>query len=459
MIVLKERYAAKLNNDHLFELLIQMKQMPYTELTQKQPTYLLNRIFGVVDAYYLFICGSFSDSLRCFILITISILMCLNIHWVLGLPLLFLIPINLMGYYAINKKLAKKMANMQETAADTNKELLTTINHVETMKQWSNQTYKQLFEHQLYAIYQALANTNIFAQAASLVITMLNQVAQIGVYVFVVQGILQESIPATAIILVGVLLPIYFSALSGMTKINLDTTTLKTNQQFVKEEIAAPIYQRIPHQNQDIFQLTLNHPKIMLNNQIFHFTIDTTIKKGEHIYLSGASGTGKSTLLKAISGFYPAKGIALNGVADKEQTIQYNNLTNEQLLYLPQEPTILSRSIEENITWGRKLTTEAKNCLAQSHILDPLFIHRSWTSRLKENGTDLSGGEKQRIAIARALISPADILLLDEATSSLDDTSVELIMTALKIHAKERIIIYTSHRTDDAVFAHRTISM
>lgn len=460
LILIKERYAATLNKNHLFTLLLQMKRMPYTALSKKQPTYLLNRIFGVVDAYYLFICGSFSESIRCVILILVSLLMCLKIHILLGLPLLMLIPINLLGYYAINKHLAVRMAKMQQTAAYTNKELLTSITHVETMKQWSQQIFKQLFEKELHAMYQTLAKTNIFAQSSSLGINMLNQVAQTGIYLFVIQRILQQTLPSTATILVDVLLPIYFSALGGLTKINLDTTTLKTNQQFVKDEITAFLPQKDTEKVKEVQGFTLTNPKIAMDSShTFHFDVHTTIKKGEHIHLCGPSGRGKSTLLKAICGFYPIDGLEFSCVSENNQPIQCTNLNNDRILYLAQEPTILSRTIEENITWGRKLTSDEKAYLEKTSILTPLFLHRNWTSCLKENGADLSGGEKQRIAVARALISKADILLLDEATSSLDDHSIQIIMNALKIHAKERIIIYTSHKKDDAAFCHRTLTI
>ncbi len=457
LILLKERFAATLNKNNLFDLLLQMKHMPYLQLSKKQPTYLLNRIFGVVDAYYLFICGSFSESIRGLLLLIVSILMCLRIHLLLGIPLLVLIPLNLLGYFLINKQLAHRMAIMQKTAANTNKELLTSLNHIDTMKQWSDQIYKQLFANELESMYQALARTNIFAQSASLAISMVNQVAQIGIYLFVIEGILQQSLPSDAIILIGILMPIYFSALSGLTKVNLDTTTLKTNQRFVQEELIAAI----PHPNlkkgQEIAQLTLSRPNIALEKQFFQFDIDTTILKGEHIYLCGSSGSGKSTLLKAIAGFYPVEGIHLTYVTQNDLLSDPPLMPNERILYLAQEPTILSRTIEQNITWGRPMTLEEKAYLEETNILTPLFTHRNWDSYLKENGADLSGGEKQRIAITRALLSSADILLLDEATSSLDDDAVHIIMEALKIHAKERIIIYTSHKKDDLAFCHRTI--
>jgi ABC-type transport system involved in cytochrome bd biosynthesis fused ATPase/permease subunit len=105
------------------------------------------------------------------------------------------------------------------------------------------------------------------------------------------------------------------------------------------------------------------------------------------------------------------------------------------------------------------MTGEEKTIIETSGILAPIFQQRSWTSRLAENGADLSGGEKQRIALARILLSDAEIILLDEATSSLDDEAAEKIMKYLKKHAEKSIIIYTSHKKEEQRFCDRTIAL
>jgi ABC-type transport system involved in cytochrome bd biosynthesis fused ATPase/permease subunit len=172
--------------------------------------------------------------------------------------------------------------------------------------------------------------------------------------------------------------------------------------------------------------------------------------------LAGASGKGKSTFLKAIAGLYPSEGISLS---TKSKRIKPRNPETDKTLYLAQDPTILSRTIEENLVWGRKMTGEEKTIIETSGILAPIFQQRSWTSRLAENGADLSGGEKQRIALARILLSDAEIILLDEATSSLDDEAAEKIMKCLKKHAEKRMIIYTSHKKEEQRFCDRTIAL
>ena len=455
LIVMKERYAASMNVRHLLELLKKMKRKSYVELSEKEPTYLLNRIFGVVDSLYLFICGSFSEAIRCFFLLLIPLFLCFQLHYLLGFILLSLFPINVFGFRWINQQLSIKMKNMQEAFALSNKEMLTTLSHIDTMKQWSDAVLEQLFSSQLTSMYQTLANTNTFAQTTSLVLNAINQIAQIGVYLFMIQGILQDELPTSALILIGVLLPIYFSALSGLTKINLDTATLRTNQRFVNEELAAPD-DRWNQTCEATLSLTFDHPVVSIGNHSFSFPIEETLKPGEHIYLAGASGKGKSTFLKAIAGLYPSEGISLS---TKSKRIKPRNPETDKTLYLAQDPTILSRTIEENLVWGRKMTGEEKTIIETSGILAPIFQQRSWTSRLTENGADLSGGEKQRIALARILLSDAEIILLDEATSSLDDEAAEKIMKYLKKHAEKRMIIYTSHKKEEQRFCDRTIAL
>lgn len=185
------------------------------------------------------------------------------------------------------------------------------------------------------------------------------------------------------------------------------------------------------------------------------------IKKGECVALVGASGKGKSTITKLLLGFYkPDKGkISIEGKAYKDYTLaQIRNMIG----YVPQEPYLYSVSIKQNIAYGNLNATDeqivaaAKAANAHDFIMN---LENGYDTIAGERGSRLSGGEKQRIAIARAILKNAPILVLDEATSALDNESEQLVSDALDGLMKNRTTIMIAHRPSTIARADRVITM
>ncbi len=182
------------------------------------------------------------------------------------------------------------------------------------------------------------------------------------------------------------------------------------------------------------------------NNILDDFSVD--IPKGKCVALKGESGKGKSTIAKLLLGFYSvtAGEMYLNGKT-------YNNYTREQIRnqigYVPQEPYLYNVSIAENIRYGKSDATleEIMEAAQKANAHD--FIMRQengYDTNVGERGNHLSGGEKQRIAIARAILKDAPILLLDEATSALDNESEQFVNEALERLMQNRTTIVIAHR-------------
>lgn len=180
---------------------------------------------------------------------------------------------------------------------------------------------------------------------------------------------------------------------------------------------------------------------------VFH-SLDLEIPSGQKVGLVGHSGSGKSTLTRLILRFQDIQGgeVLIDG-----QNIAH--ITQEDLrkniAYIPQEPILFHRSLMENIKYGRENATdeEVYEAARLSHADE--FIKRSpqgYDTLVGERGVKLSGGEKQRIAIARAMLTRAPILILDEATSALDSKSEKLITEALDKLMKGRTTIVIAHR-------------
>lgn len=181
-------------------------------------------------------------------------------------------------------------------------------------------------------------------------------------------------------------------------------------------------------------------------NILEHFNLD--IEKGKCVAITGASGRGKSTLAKLMLGFYRPNGgsIYIDGVSISEMGLK---ALRELIAYVPQEPYLYNVSIAQNIAYGKPEATQEEIIAAAKAANAHEFIMRQengYNTVAGERGGRLSGGEKQRIAIARAIIKNAPILLLDEATSALDNESEYLVQEAIQKMMKDRTTIMIAHR-------------
>ena len=187
--------------------------------------------------------------------------------------------------------------------------------------------------------------------------------------------------------------------------------------------------------------------------------IDVHIKKGEFIGLVGASGVGKSTLINLVMRMYDVDegSITIDGVDIRE--ISQDSLRSQMGVVL-QETFLFSGTVYQNIAYAKAGATREEvikvSKLAGCHS----FIMRlpdGYNTKVGERGNTLSGGEKQRIAIARALLHNPKILILDEATAPLDTETEKQIQDALANLSKERTTIAIAHRLSTLRNANRLV--
>ncbi|MBT7878809.1 MAG: type I secretion system permease/ATPase, partial [Gammaproteobacteria bacterium] len=177
--------------------------------------------------------------------------------------------------------------------------------------------------------------------------------------------------------------------------------------------------------------------------------ISFKITEGEKVAIIGRTGSGKTTLQKLIMDYYePDAGAILVSGTDINQ-IDPTDL-RRNMSYVPQEISLFSGTVRENIVLGTPLATDEAVLEAArvAGILDFLNTHpEGFDLEVGERGERLSGGQRQGIAIARAIINRAPILVLDEPTASIDNTAEMLFLKHFFEYAKNRTLLLVTHKT------------
>jgi subfamily B ATP-binding cassette protein MsbA len=192
--------------------------------------------------------------------------------------------------------------------------------------------------------------------------------------------------------------------------------------------------------------------------QILH-DIHLEVQRGETLALVGPSGAGKSTLVNLIPRFYDVSSgrILIDGHDVRSLTL---DSLRKQIAQVTQETILFNDTVHNNIAYGQpdkprdQVEQAAKHALAHDFILR---MPQGYDTIIGEKGFRLSGGEKQRIAIARAILKNAPILILDEATSALDNESESLVQTALSNLMQGRTSVVIAHRLSTVRRATRTV--
>lgn len=174
---------------------------------------------------------------------------------------------------------------------------------------------------------------------------------------------------------------------------------------------------------------------------------DFVFEQGKMTAIAGETGCGKTTVMRLILGLIsPQQGKVI--VSDNKYSFQMSPAFRQRIAYVPQGNYLFSGSIRENLSLGNPNADDAamKEALRQAAADFVFTMPAGLDSELKESGKGLSGGQIQRLAIARALLHGGEVLLLDEATASLDEKTEEEVIASLKKNVKDKIVIVVTHR-------------
>jgi ATP-binding cassette subfamily B protein len=214
-------------------------------------------------------------------------------------------------------------------------------------------------------------------------------------------------------------------------------------------------------------ELSLTKGAVSFENVSFYYdesrpilkNVSFEVKAGQKVAVVGESGSGKSTLVKLLFRFYDCQQGTIKVDNDKITEITQHSL-RKNIGIVPQDTVLFNDSLFENVKYGNTRASKAQveKAVELSHLSDFIAsLPKGYETVVGERGLKLSGGEKQRVAIARTILKNPAILVFDEATSSLDSHSEQAILKAIKDVAKDHTSLVIAHRLSTIVDADNII--
>ncbi len=409
----------------------------------------VNQITGMLSTSFL---NFFKDGLT---LVGLLVVMFIQ-NWILSLIALIMIPLASITAKRLGKRMAKVATEAQERSGDLSKYLIDLFKNHKIIKIFQRENFEyersEKFVNELKE--KSIKIATILIRATPIMEVLTGTMIAILIYYsgkMIISG--QLSINN------------FFSFLAAMMLAYQPVKSLATINIGVGQGLSAakrilPIIdiQNKINKNENEKNLNLINGTITFNNVNFNYlsnednevlkNINFEISGGKMTALVGHSGSGKSTLLNLIPRIYDSTSgdIFIDG-----QSIKKVNLDSlrKQISIVDQNTTLFDDTVYNNIKYAKPDTSEEEIYKAAELSMCLDFINnleKKFETIIGENGVKLSGGEKQRLSIARAFLKNSKIILLDEATSSLDSDTEDKIQKALNILTSNKTTVVIAHR-------------
>ena len=411
-------------------------------------TYDVNQITNMLSTAIL---NLFKDSLTLFGLLFVMFYQ----NWKLSLIAIIMIPIAGMASKTLGKRVGKVVTEAQEKSGFLNTHLIELFKNHKLIKIFQREDYesKRTDGHLDQLKEKNIKINTVFVRLSPIMETLTG--IMIAILIFY-----SGKLALNNEIEIGN----FFSFLAAMMLAYQPVRALSNLNMILKQGLSAAnrILPIIDNQNNIIDQegsqdINITNSEIKFNNINFKYNADEkniltnvnlNITGGKMTSLVGHSGAGKSTILNLIPRFYDVQS---GDIMIDDQSIYKVKIKSlrDQISLVSQDTTLFDDTIKNNIRYAKDNVSDEEIVTAAKFSYAHEFIDKlpnKYETMIGENGIRLSGGEKQRLSIARAMIKKSPIILLDEATSSLDAETESKIQDALKILTKDRTTIVIAHR-------------
>jgi len=453
MIHVAENVKKNIQSDMMVSLINADTKVIDSKHTGKIVSNLTNDTSVIVNLVSVVLLNIFKDTLTLFGLLFVMFFQ----NWKLSLIAIIMIPFASYTAQKLGKRIGKVSTVGMENAGFLNTHLLEIFKNHKLMKIFQREGYENArIDEKLEKVKEASKKISVIFVKVSPIMETLTGIMIALLIFYSGKLIIEDEIDINN----------FFSFLAAMMLAYQPVRSLATLNMGVQAGLSAArrilpvIDEKIEiKNNENCKDLIIKNGEINFDNVYFRYDlnnenlnvldkININFSGGKMTALVGLSGSGKSTILNLIPRFY---NVTAGDIKIDDQSI--NNLSinslRKEISLVSQDTTLFDDTIRNNIAYANLNATDEEITEAAKKSFASEFIEKSphgYNTLIGENGLRLSGGEKQRISIARAMLKKSSIILLDEATSSLDADTEQKIQQALTLLTKNKTTVVIAHR-------------
>ncbi|MCC9016525.1 peptidase domain-containing ABC transporter [Flavobacterium lipolyticum] len=387
-------------------------------------------------------------------IVVFSFVLMFTYYWKLALVIVLVIPFYAVIYFVLNKFNKKVERTIMENAAELQTQLVESITHVRTVKEFGIEDFSNLktenkFVKLLFTTYKSGLN-GIFAGTS----TQFLASAFTIVLMWIGSGyVIDRAITPGELFSFYALIGYFTSPVASLINMNktAQNALIAADRLFeIMDLEREETENKIELQKEHLGDIRFENVSFRYGSRLEVFkNFNAVFKKNQTTAIVGESGSGKTTLISLLQNLYPIKeGKIYIGEYDS-QFVHYQSL-RKVIGVIPQQLNLFSGNIIENIALGDSFPNIQRILDLSKQLGITQFVEKlpnGFETQIGENGAMLSGGQKQRIAIARALYKNPEILLMDEATASLDTASEKMVKEVIdNFKTQGKTIIVIAHR-------------
>ena len=446
------------------DLYAHIQDLPIAFFHKEKTGVLMSRITSDVGVVKGMVSTAVTGSLKdCFTIVGLTIVIFYR-DWQMALIAFVVLPLAFLPVVEFGRRVRRISTGYQEAVADLSSFLHETFAGNRIVKAFGMESYeKKRFYERTLGLFKLEMKAVI---ARSLSSPIMEFLGGLGIAFIIWYGgskvIAGTSSAGTFFSFMAAVLMLYdpvkkLSGLNnavqqGLAAVDRIFDVMETESE-IKEPINPVVLTRKPH------RVTFQNVFFKYQDNMILKDINLDVQAGEILALVGMSGGGKTSLVNLLPRFYDVTegAIRIDGVDIRNTSI---SSLRDQMAIVTQDPILFNDSVKNNIAYGNRKASDEDIRRAAKAAYAYDFIQNfsdQFDTNIGELGARLSGGEKQRICIARALLKDAPILILDEATSSLDAESEMLVQKALENLMKGRTTFVIAHRLSTIDYADRII--
>jgi ABC-type multidrug transport system fused ATPase/permease subunit len=391
----------------------------------------------------------------------------LHTNWLLTLIAVIPVPLTVLASDRYGKRINSIITTLQETMADLSARVQERLLGVKTVKAFGQEAAEgKRLNETLTGIFQLSVKNSVAMSLASNLVQFINMIGPIVVLAWGVYLVAAGHMKLGELIAFYILLTYLYSPIQGLAQTNIQVQSAMASVDRVFEYLDIPpavVESLSPVTIEQVSgEIRLNKVNFGYGNSSFRLDgLSLTIRPKEKVAIVGPSGSGKTTIISLIMRFFdPESGtILLDGVDVRE--LSFATLRKHVAL-VDQDPLLFKGTVFENIAYGRP-EASLDDVMAAARIAGihdfVASLPDGYQAQIGERGVTVSGGERQRLCLARAVLVNPSVLILDEATSALDSNSEQLIQESLKRILAEKTAIIIAHRLSTIQHVDRIVAL